>query len=63
MNNAEKEFYHKLCELLKEYRAELSVTESRYGNTIHVWSYTQWRGVEEIREHIDLDLGSFFDGD
>jgi len=57
-------FMRDLKQLLRDYDAELYVVV--YGDAtaeLKVWSYAQWEDGEEVRSHIDIDLGTFINGD
>jgi len=62
MNKTEELFLDELNQLLRMYKVELSVDDQTFH--ISAWAYTQFndRG-DKISDRIDLDLGSWINGE
>lgn len=62
MNDTEQMFFEELNQLLRMYHVELSVDQDN--NQIRAWAYTQWnKHGQIISDRIDLNLGSWFNGE
>lgn len=62
MNKTEELFLDELNQLLRMYKVELSVDDQTFH--INAWAYTQFNcSGDKISDRIDLDLGSWTNGE